>query len=255
MPSSGMRFSTMSANLRQLRHSPATWACVAVILGIQAAVALMGGPTERIPYRLFLNLGLSREGILDGKFWQPVSYAFLHGNWWHAGLNALWIVLVGSRIEHMAGVVAMLRCLGLGILGGAAGHLALAPGGADAAILVGMSGGCLAQLLLLTTLSPESRMAPLPVSGRSLGLGILIAALILALVHPEMGIPGLSGIGEMIKKQGNGSWFQMGHACHFGGGLAGWLYGRWLLRPRVTLQQLQRERSQREAKASRRAGV
>jgi hypothetical protein len=22
----------------------------------------------------------------------------------------------------------------------------------------------------------------------------------------------------------------MGHACHFGGGIAGWLYGRWLLR-------------------------
>jgi membrane associated rhomboid family serine protease len=37
----------------------------------------------------------------------------------------------------------------------------------------------------------------------------------------------------------------MGHACHFGGALAGWLYGRWMLRQRVTLEKLRRDRARR----------
>jgi membrane associated rhomboid family serine protease len=111
-----------------------------------------------------------------------------------------------------------------------------------------MSGGCLALLLLLTTLSPQSRMMPLPVSGRSLGFGILLAALLLALVNPHLGAPGFSEIGRAMERQGLGSWFLMGHACHFGGGLAGWIYGRWILRPRVTLASLRRDRARREAK-------
>jgi membrane associated rhomboid family serine protease len=45
-----------------------------------------------------------------------------------------------------------------------------------------------------------------------------------------------------------GHWFRIGHACHFGGGLAGWIYGRWLLRPRVSLKQLERSRARRETR-------
>jgi hypothetical protein len=46
----------------------------------------------------------------------------------------------------------------------------------------------------------------------------------------------------------------MGHACHFGGGMAGWLFGRWLLRPRISLERLRRDRERREAKESSRTG-
>jgi len=253
MPSSGMPFSNLSANLRQLRRSPATWTWVGIILGIEALVFVMGGPTKPFIHQVFRGLGLTREGLLDGKVWQLASYAFLHGGWLHAGLNSLWVLMIGSRVEYIAGAAALSRCMGLGILGGGLAHVVLAPGGADAAILVGMSGGCVALLLLLTTLSPESRMMPIPVSGRSLGMGILVAALLLALIHPELRVPGFSAIGKMLVKQGNGSWFQMGHACHFGGGLAGCLYGRWVLRPRVSLKRLRQQREQREARSSHRA--
>ncbi len=253
MPLSGMPFPNLSANLRQLARSPATWTWVGIVLAIQALIFLMGGPTKPVTHQIFRGLGLTRDGLLDGKVWQLVTYAFLHGGWWHAGLNSLWILLIGSRVENISGAAAMSRCMVLGILGGGLGHVLLAPGGTDAAILVGMSGGCVALLLLLTTLSPESRMAPIPVSGKSLGMGILVAALLLALIHPDLGVPGFSAIGKMLVRQGMGSWFQMGHACHFGGGLVGCLYGRWLLRPRVSLKRLRQQREQREARASRRA--
>jgi membrane associated rhomboid family serine protease len=49
-----------------------------------------------------------------------------------------------------------------------------------------------------------------------------------------------------------GSWiFEIGHACHLGGGLAGWLMGLWILRPRITLEELQKERARREARNAR----
>jgi len=105
-------------------------------------------------------------------------------------------------------------------------------------------------LILLTTLSPQSRMMPLPVSGKSLGLGILVAELTLALCNPALGVPGFLVLGNWMVHHGMSGWFEMGHACHFGGGLAGWLFGRWLLRPRVSLSRLRRDRERREAEAA-----
>jgi membrane associated rhomboid family serine protease len=169
-------------------------------------------------------------------------------------LNALFLLLIGSRIEHMAGRATLVKATGFGILGGALGHLALAPGSAGSPLLVGMSGGCLGVLVLLTTLSPQSRMMPIPVSGKSLGMGILTAELTLALINPGLGVTGFSALGKWMVAHGMGGWFTIGHACHFGGGIAGWLYGRWLLRPRVSLGSLRRDRRRREARDASRIG-
>jgi membrane associated rhomboid family serine protease len=89
-------------------------------------------------------------------------------------------------------------------------------------------------------------MMPVPLSAKNLGLGILLAALILALINPALNLPGLSSLGNALEDHGMGSWFQIGHACHFGGALAGWIYGRWILRPRVTLASLRQDRARRE---------
>lgn len=251
MKSTGGPFSNAAANLRQIRQSPASWRVVGLILTAHLSVVLLGGPDHQPARSFYETFGLNREGILAGGLWKILSYSLLHGSWWHAVLNALFVLLVGSRIEHMAGRRIVLITALVGVLGGAIGHLLLAAGEAGSPLLVGFSGGCIALLLMLTTLSPQSRMMPLPVSGRSLGLGILITALILALIHPALNLPGFSNIGKTLVARGMGSWFDMGHACHFGGGMAGWLYGRWLLRPRITLNRLRADRKRREANESR----
>ena len=240
MQSSGGPFSNAARSLGQLKHSPVSWKIAGVVLGIHLVVESRGGVDFHAS--LFENLGLSRSGVFEGKIWQILTYGFLHGAWWHAGLNALFMLLIGSRIEHMAGGSMVVRATFAGILGGGLIHLLLGSG-----LLVGMSGACVAVLLLLTTLSPQSRMFPLPVSGRSLGAGILLGELVLALLDPSSGVPGFSSAGKWLFANGMGSWFQIGHACHFGGGLAGWLCGHWLLRPRITLDRLRRERARREA--------
>lgn len=248
-------FSNAARNLRQVFRSPGSWAWVGIILGVELLVMGVGGPNRQPALSWYLTFGLNREGVFDGKVWELLTYGFLHGGWWHAGLNSLCILLVGSRVEHMAGTPAMVKVMLYGVVGGGIGHLLLAPGGAGAPLLVGLSGGCVAMLLVMTTLSPQSRMMPVPLSGKNLGLGILAVALILALIHPDSWLPGFADAGKSLKTHGLGAVFDMGHACHFGGGLAGWLYGRWLLRPRVTLARLRRDRERREAGQAKRGSA
>jgi membrane associated rhomboid family serine protease len=130
-----------------------------------------------------------------------------------------------------------------GWLSGGLFHLMLC-GKGTADPLVGISGGVAALLLWLTGVSPGSRMWPLAVSGRNLGIGVLLASGILALMNPKLGIPYLSHWGAMLGRFADE---QVSHACHFGGAIVGWAAARWALRPRVTLAKLQKERARREA--------
>jgi len=212
-----------------------------IVLGIHLLAVKAG--QSGLPGPWYETFGLSRAGFLSGKAWQLMSYGLLHGSWWHAGLNALFVLSIGPRIEAITGSGAMVRAMLAGVLAGGLCHLLLGSG-----LLVGLSGGCVALLLLLTTLSPQSRMLPLPVSGKSLGLGIMAAEFLLALGDPALGLPVVAVAGRWLAAHGMESWFRVGHACHFGGGLAGWLYGCWLLRSRVTLEQLRRARARREAR-------
>lgn len=235
-----MHASDIQRNLREIIRAPASWAWASAVITIQLSVESCGGIAALGWW--FQNFGLNREAFLAGKIWQLMSHGMLHGSWWHAILNALMVLLVGSRIEQVAGPAAMVRCTAFGILAGGLSHLLLGTG-----LLVGLSGGCFALLLLLTTLSPQSRMFPLPLSGGSLGGGLLLAALFLALINPDARVPGLDWVGQALTVHGMDSWFEMGHACHFGGGIAGWLYGRWILRPRITLARLRNDRARRES--------
>jgi membrane associated rhomboid family serine protease len=242
----GPHLSEISRRCGQLAQTRWPWVLAMLILAIQGLVEYAGG-VARLP-DIYLALGLRREAVMSGSLWQVLTYACLHGNGWHALINALCVLILGSRVEHLLGRGGFLTTMAVGVAGGALGHLLLADGGSQAFPLVGISGACVALLLVITTLSPQSRMFPLPVSGRSLGLGILSAALLLALVNPKLGLPGLAQIGRMLVAHGQGSWFAMGHACHLGGGVAGWLYGRWILRPGITLQRLRSQRDRNEAK-------
>jgi membrane associated rhomboid family serine protease len=54
-------------------------------------------------------------------WWTPVSYAFLHGDWIHLGLNGLWLAAFGSAVARRFGP---LRFAALFILSGVAGAAA-----------------------------------------------------------------------------------------------------------------------------------
>ena len=249
MPWTGAQLSEIARRCRLLTQARWPWVIAALVLGIHGLVATAGGVSQ-LP-GLYLALGLRRDEVLGGCFWQILTYAWLHGSWLHSLLNALCIVILGARVEQLLGTRGFLKALTAGIIGGAGGHMLLADAGKYAFPLVGISGAAVALLLVITTLSPESRMLPLPVSGRSLGMGILLGELLLALANPKLGLPGFAHLGHALVAHGLASWFVIGHACHVGGGVAGSLYALWWLRPRPTLERLRLERARREAKQQR----
>lgn len=232
---------SLPTHLGQLLQARFSWVVLALVLTIHICFERLGGVAGSLWW--YETFGLRRADFFSGKLWQIGSYGLLHGDWWHVGLNGFLVLMIGARIEHMAGSAVMLRVTVAGVVSGGLFHLLLGHG-----LLIGLSGGCMGLVLMLATLSPQSRMMPLPLSAKNLGVGILLAALILALINPALNIPVFSRVGRAVESCGLGAWFQIGHACHFGGALAGFLYGRWILRPRVTLETLRRERARREAK-------
>lgn len=239
------RMNGVGRNFSQLGQARLPWLGVFLLPAVHFVLESRGGHLA-LPW-FYLTFGLTRDSFLGGKVWQAVTYAFLHGSWIHVVANAGCLLMLGTRLEHYLGSRKLLNIFAFGVLGGAVGHLLLAAAGEDAGPLVGSSAACFALLTLITTLSPESRMWPLPVSGRHLGIVLMTGSALLALSDPSLGLPVVSKAGEWMQRRGLGSWFLIGHACHLGGGFAGWLYGRWLLRPRVTLERLRLERARREA--------
>jgi len=232
------KWSTMGTDLIAAR---VTLCVVGLLVLIQFAIESVGGFVEN--RELCGKLGLSRQGLASGALWQPFTHALIHGNWVHLIINAFGLLAIGPRIERIGGGRLLLGLLASGWLMGGLFQLILS-GGPELIPLVGISGGVAAGLLWLTGVSPGSRMWPLPVSGRNLGIGVMLASGFLALMNPVLGIPVLSEWGAAVGKYADGG---VSHACHFGGGLLGWGMARWALRPRVSLAKLQKERARREA--------
>ena len=239
MISSGGMVDELAGDFRRRVRMPASWLVLLAILLVHLwTLAEVGSGNEVAWYRMF---GLSREGMSDSRYWQIFSYGWLHGSWGHLLVNAVLMWLLGTRLELMMGWRVMLLVTALGIVAGGLAHLLLGHG-----LLVGISGGAMALLLCLASLSPDARVLPLGISARNLGRGLLIGELLLALADPMLGMPGFSLLGGWLVDQGFASVFQLGHACHFGGGLMGMLFARKWQGPRLTREKLRLEREKRE---------
>ena len=224
-----------------------------VLLVVHAVVVIRGGATALVAGGFYESVGLSRPGVLAGKGWQFLTYLFFHGSWPHVLLNCMVIYLIGGRVLHILGARAFTRIFFGGALGGGLLHVLLSPvyplGEGVTPLhppLVGASGGMMALLMALVSLSPDSRMWPLMVSGKNLGRGLMFATLILFLLTPGLKIPVLGAVGEWLAfSSGMAPLFKASHICHLGGGVIGMLYAHRLLRP-VSLKDLQRDRKRRE---------
>jgi membrane associated rhomboid family serine protease len=220
---------------------------VVILVLVHLFLERAGGVME-VPW-YYMDFGLSWHGFSDGKIWQLATYGLLHGDWFHLLINLLMLWLVGGRVIHILGHWKCLQIICYGVLGGGVMHLLtglMMRSGYNESQLVGISGACLALLLTLTTLSPDSRMWPLPISGKTLGLGLIFAELFLWLMQPGLGVPVFSKMGDQMTLWGGAGLFQISHGCHLGGAVAGWWVARKLLTAPPSLEKLRQMRSERE---------
>lgn len=246
----GSKVDNFQRNLGQLWRSPASWTLIAVLLVFQATpeIGSLLSPGEASGYsklgQIQQTLGLNKDHFLAGDFWQLATYFLIHGDWPHLLLNAAAILLLGSKLEH---IIAKSSFAFLCLYAPIAGGLMFLLLNGSSQTLVGSSPICFALLLFLTTLSPDSRFLPVFLSGRSLGVLVILANLILALLNPALPTGPLAELGSRLSLSFE-NLFKVSHACHLGGSLTGWLYGTYLLRPRVSLARLRRARDKAERK-------
>ena len=238
--------------VRQLLGARLTIALVLIWLLVEVVRLLVFAQTDDQSNAFYMRVGLSRGGLQSLYLWQPLTYSFIHAGWTHVLMNLFLLLAVGMRLEWMLGRRSLGWLLLGGILAGAVFHLTLSWDFQNQSrqwnVLVGGSGAVFAALLCATTLSSQSRwLVPFPLSAKNLGRGLMLSFLALTLIDPALGIPGLSRLGMTLVNAGLGDLFRISHACHLGGALAGWLFARWILRNRVTLESLRRQRAQREA--------
>lgn len=85
-------------------------------------------------------LGGAFPGGLGADIWTFVTYAFIHGDWTHLGMNSVWLLPFGSAVARRFGALRFLAFFAVTAAAGAATHLAVYEGemvpmvGASAAI-------------------------------------------------------------------------------------------------------------------------
>ncbi|MFM2221502.1 MAG: hypothetical protein RLZZ553_1250 [Verrucomicrobiota bacterium] len=235
----------MTRTLNEWKRARWTWVYLFSLFVVQFLIESGIWGEKSAIYRSY---GLSRTGLHDGHFPSIFTHGLIHASWTHTICNTFMLLIMGARLESWIGVRCMNFILLGGTLGGAVFHLMC--GGTANDVLVGASGVVMAMVMVFCTLSPQSRMWPLPVSARNLGWGLLTSSLLLMLVNPSANITGLSRLGAQLVRWGCADWFRIGHACHFGGALIGWLYARWLLRVPLTKEQLQQQRLRNDTRRS-----
>ena len=102
--------------LGHLTQARGTWLVVALILGIHGLVEATGGVQHAAQW--YLTFGLRRTEVVAGALWQVGSYALLHGNWLHALVNGLCVLVLGSRVEYLLGTSGFFKTLAGGVIGG-----------------------------------------------------------------------------------------------------------------------------------------
>lgn len=97
-------------------------------------------------YDASLLAQMSWPGGWPADIWTFVTYAFIHGDWSHLGLNAVWLLAFGSAVARRFGAFRFLAFFAITAAAGAGAHLITHSGdlwpmaGASAAISGYMAG-------------------------------------------------------------------------------------------------------------------
>ena len=141
------------------------------------------------------------------RFWQPLTYMFMHGSFWHLFFNMYTLVIFGSVVERMIGERKYLLFYIICGLGAAALHLAVMSLKIGfSAPMLGASGAIYGVMIAYAMMFPQSKLTLLfpPVTLSAKWMVVIFAVIEL--------LTGITGTNEGIA-----------HFAHLGGMLFGWM--------------------------------
>ena len=147
-------------------------------------------------------------GVTSGRFWpwQPITYAFLHGDPMHLFFNMLGLWMFGGELENLWGQKRYLQMLLASVLAAAATQIVVMLLGAGGGFTVGASGALFGLLLSFGMLFPNRIIVPLipPIPMKARTFVAIFGGLELLL-----GVMGTGG--------------NVAHFAHLGGMLGAWI--------------------------------
>lgn len=183
---------------------------VATLIAINTGIFLYQSLSPAADDRLLDLYALSSGGIEQGRWWQLITYAFLHANIWHLLFNMIGLWFAGRIVERVMGKGRFLALYAACAVAGGLAQL-LFDGGQS--LLLGASGAVCGVIVAFATMFPEAQIVALlffviPLRFRAKYLGW-----------------GLTGSSLLFLVLGFEPW--IGHAAHFGGCVAGYLLARF----------------------------
>jgi membrane associated rhomboid family serine protease len=152
---------------------------------------------------------LSAAGMEEGRWWQLITHAFLHGNIWHLLFNLAALWFAGRVVERVMGTGRFLALYAASAVAGGLAQIFFEGGNIP---LLGASGAVCGVILAFATMFPEAQIVvllffviPLKFRAKYLGWGLVGSSLLFLLTGFEPWIA---------------------HAAHLGGCVAGYLLAR-----------------------------
>ena len=182
---------------------------VVVLIAINAGIFVYQELRPDLQNRLQDLYALSAAGMEEGRWWQLITHAFLHGNIWHLLFNMVALWFAGRIVERVMGTGRFLALYAASAVAGGLAQILLEGGNIP---LLGASGAVCGVILAFATMFPEAQIVvllffviPLKFRAKYLGWGLAGSSLLFLLVGFEPWI---------------------GHAAHLGGCAAGYLLAR-----------------------------
>jgi len=186
-----------------LRAVPILIAVNTIIFLYEQAVGAQGRS------RLFQIYALTESGLAEGRWWQLLTHAFLHGSIVHLLVNMAGLWFAGRIVERVMGTGRFLVLYGVSALAGGLAQILLT--GAQVP-LIGASGAVSGVVIAFTTIFAETQI-----------VALLFFVIPIRLRAKYLGW-GIAGSSLLFLVTGFEPW--IGHAAHFGGCVAGYFFAR-----------------------------
>lgn len=118
-----------SAGQKIINSPPVVLGLIALLLAIHLVLVLLGEDWQVWamalfgfnPLRLLPDTPITMEE--GSQYWSFLTYALLHADWMHAGINCLWLLVFGTPIARLGGAWRFLAVCAAGAIGGSLASL------------------------------------------------------------------------------------------------------------------------------------